>query len=110
MPVCRLRRGPLAGQIFGNEPFAEIGDRRRRTPGLDLTERVAAAIDLALKLDGFHPRAASLPIRKAADGEPALASDPGAVVEHKGPRAGRGDANAEAFDTEVVEYPAPFGR
>ena len=90
----------------GNDPLmTDYHDKEWGVP-----ERDSRALWEALKLDGFHPRAASLPIRKAADGEPALASDPGAVVEHKGPRAGRGDANAEAFDTEVVEYPAPFGR
>ena len=48
LPVCCLRRWPLAEQILELKACAEIGNSGRCAIGNDVAERVATTIDLPL--------------------------------------------------------------
>ena len=80
----------------------QIVDGRGSTLGLQLSQRIAALIDLPLELPGLLARAGDGPIGKCADGVAPLAPRPVVVGQHEGAMPGGGDADTEAGQGRVV--------
>src|SRR5262249_55156661 len=69
--------------------------------GLDLGQRLAAAIDLTPEPTCFLAPRTDRPVGEAADGEPALAASTGTIVEDERATARDGDAGGIALDGRV---------
>jgi hypothetical protein len=87
--------------VLGLEPLDQVDHGGRGALVLDITERVAAVLDLASQLARLVAGVGGAPHRSIADGVGALAPRPGRVAQHVGPRPVGGDAGTEAGNVGI---------
>src|SRR5262249_15535634 len=103
LPVDALCRWPLAWNVILLEAGGEVRNGRRGAALLLFTDRIAAAVDLALEPLGLFACCCCVPVGKRADGEPPFATvHLAVVVQDEGSTASGCDPTAEALYCVVV--------
>ena len=101
-PVVGLRRFPLARQVLGFEPVAQVVHRGCAALVLELAERVAALVHALLEALGLVTGRRALPLGGLAYREAPLPPCPDPVRQDVGSCPGRGDTGAKSAHIGIV--------